>query len=230
MDSAVSNLNTVDQLQVAIAFALYSFVFGWIGFQRGWARELWVFSVALAVLVVLRLRGDLVINIFNFGFRLIQALLSGGLSADGLTGVGTTDLITPCPDPQTVPPVECSGSGFLFLLWVTIVIFTYIFTTSLVRKSPSNGWAILVGLLNGLLYASVFLPRLLVLFRPDLVQIDQPIILDTMVGLVRTSFSLFWNVLAGFWQLVAPARSFVILLLLILLVVGAASTLRGAKA
>ena len=230
MNDAISNLNTADQLQVAIAFLLYSFVFGWIGYRRGMTRELWVFGVAFVTLVALRLRGDTIIRIFNFGGKLIQAILSGGLSESGLSSAGTTNLITPCPSPQTSPPTACNGASFLFLMWVTIVILTYVFTANLVKKSPHNGWAILVGLLNGLLYASVFLPLLLVLFRPDLVTIDQPIILETLFGLVRTSFALFWNVVAGFWALAEPYRPFVILLLLVLLVVGAASTLRGAKA
>ena len=231
MDGAVSNLNTIDQLQVAIAFGLYSFVFGWIGFNRGWVRESWVFGIAFFTLVFLRLQGDVVIRIVNFGWRLIQILVQGGLTDSGITSTGTTtSLITLCPSPQTVPPTDCNSSGFLFLMWVFIVIMTYLITNWVIAKSPSNGWAILIGLLNGLLYASVFLPRLLALFRPDLVEIDQPIVFDTMVGLVRTTMTLVANVLSGFWTLVEPVRPFVILAFLILLVVGAASTLRGAKA
>jgi hypothetical protein len=230
MDGAVSNLNTVDQLQVAIAFGLYSFVFGWIGFNRGWTREAWVFGVAFLSVVFLRLQGDLVIRIVNLAWRLVQAILQGGLSESGISSSGTTNLITPCPIPQTVPPVECNSSGFLFLLWVFIVIVTYLITNKLVSPSPSNGWAIVLGLMNGLLYASIFLPRLLALFRPDLVQIDEPIIFETMVGLLRTTMALVANVLSSFWTLVEPIRPFVILAFLILLVVGAASTLRGARA
>lgn len=229
MDGAVSNLNTIDQLQVAIAFGLYSFVFGWIGFNRGWVRELWVFGIAFVSLVFLRLQGEIVIRIVNLAWRLFQALLQGGLSDSGISSAGTSNLITLCPDPQTVPPVECNSSGFLFLLWVFIVIVTYLATNALIPKSPKNGWAIVVGLLNGLLYASVFLPRLLALFRPDLVQIDQPIIFETMIGLLRTTVTLITNVINSFWTLVEPIRPFVILAFLILLVVGAASTLRGAK-
>ena len=87
-----------------------------------------------------------------------------------------------------------------------------------------------LGIGNGLVYASVFLPRLVGLFRPDLVQLDQPFLLNTLTGLIRTAFTVIWSVIEDFWALVEPVRPFVILLLLILIVVGAASTLRSAKA
>lgn len=221
----INALNTLDQLQIAIAFILYAFVFGWIGYRRGQTREAWVFAVATVSLIVLRLRGDIFVGIANLGWQLIN-MLSGGLSSGG----STPDLIIPCPSPQTVPATACNAPGYLFLLWVTIVILTYVLTTSGVTKSPSNGWAILLGLGNGLLYASVFLPRLIGLVRPDQVQLDEPVILETLIGLIQTAFSVIWNVITEFWTAVEPVRPFVILLLLILIVVGAASTLRSAKA
>lgn len=220
-------LNTLDQLQIAIAFILYLFVFGWIGYRRGQMRELWVFVVALLSLVVLRLRGDIFVAAANLGWKLINLLMSGGLSGGGTTA---PDIIIACPDPQTVPATACNAPGYLFLLWVTIVILTYVITTSAIVKSPHNGWAILLGIGNGLVYASVFLPRLVGLFRPDLVQLDQPFLLNTLTGLIRTAFTVIWSVIEDFWALVEPVRPFVILLLLILIVVGAASTLRSAKA
>ena len=33
MDSALTGLQTLDQLQIAIAFLLYAFLFGWIGYS-----------------------------------------------------------------------------------------------------------------------------------------------------------------------------------------------------
>ena len=233
MDSALTGLQTLDQLQIAIAFLLYAFLFGWIGYQRGAAREWWVLGVAATALVVLRLQGSIFVRIANLGWRLVQLLMAGGLSEDGAstsTGTGTaTRLITTCPDPQTVPATPCNESAYLFLLWVAVVIFAYVATTVWIKKSPRNGWAIVAGLGSGLLYASVFLPRLLVLFRPDVVEFDQPIILATLVTLLRTAFSLIWNIFRSFWVAVGSAQPFVILLILIVLVVGAASTLRGAK-
>jgi hypothetical protein len=221
----INALNTLDQLQIAIAFILYAFVFGWIGYRRGQTREAWVFAVATVSLIVLRLQGDVFVGIANLGWQLVN-MLAGGLSSGG----STPDLIIPCPSPQTVPATDCNAPGYLFLLWVTIVILTYVITTSGVKKSVSNGWAILLGLGNGLLYASVFLPRLIGLVRPDQVQLDEPVILETLIGLIQTAFSVIWNVITEFWTAVEPVRPFVILLLLILIVVGAASTLRSAKA
>lgn len=224
----ITNLNTLDQLQVAIAFILYTFVFGWIGYRRGQTSELWVFGVATVTLIVLRLQAELFVNIANLGWRLVNLLLSGGLNGDGTTT--TDDVITLCPSPQTVPPTECNSTGYLFLLWVTIVILTYVITSTAKMKSPHNGWAILIGIFNGLLYASVFLPLLLALVRPELLVLDQPIVLTTLTGLIGTALAVIWDLIGDFWVLVEPVRPFVILLLLILLVVGAANTLKGAKA
>lgn len=79
----INALNTLDQLQIAIAFILYAFVFGWIGYRRGQTREAWVFAVATVSLIVLRLRGDIFVGIANLGWQLIN-MLSGGAFQRGI--------------------------------------------------------------------------------------------------------------------------------------------------
>ena len=66
----------VDELQVAIAFLLYMFVFSWIGWRRGMNRELIVFGTSLITLIIVRLRGDTLVEIFNFAWEMVQAIIS----------------------------------------------------------------------------------------------------------------------------------------------------------
>ena len=148
----------VDQLQVAIAFLLYMFVFGWIGWRRGMNRELIVLVTSLITLIIVRLQGDTLVRIANLAWQLFNMILAGGLSESGATDTATTTaLITTCSDTVTT----CTAPGYLFLFWVTVVIFAYLIGTIYVKNSPSNGWAVLIGIANGFVYASVVLPRLL---------------------------------------------------------------------
>lgn len=218
----------VDQLQMAIAFLLYMFVFAWIGWKRGAKRELIVFLTALFTLIFVRLKGDSLVQLANLGWKLLNGLLSGALSEGGDFDFGATpDLITTCPADQ--PYAACSSSGFLFLFWVSVVILAYICTSLWVKDSESNGWAIIVGIMNGFLYASVILPRLVSLIKPGAVNLNEPIILDTLVGLIRAAWTSITSVMAEIWHSLGAWQPYVFLLLLIILVVGAASTLHKPK-
>ena len=116
----------VDQLQVAIAFLLYLFVFGWIGWRRGMNRELLVFGTSLVTLIIVRMRGDTLVAIGNLAWSLFNMILSGGLTGGGdATDSSTTELITQCSDTVTT----CNAPGYLFLFWVSFVILAYLFGT-----------------------------------------------------------------------------------------------------
>jgi hypothetical protein len=215
----------VDELQVAIAFLLYLFVFGWIGWRRGMNRELIVLGVSLVTLIIVRLQGDILIRIANLGWQLFNMILAGGLSDSGATDTGTVDpLITTCSDTVTT----CTAPGYLFLFWVTMVILAYLFGTLYVKNSPSNGWAILIGIANGFLYASVVLPRLFALINPDAVNLDEPLIIEALVGLIGAAWTSITDVVSELWTSMGALQPYILLLFLIILVVGAASTLRKA--
>lgn len=220
-----------DQLQTAIAFLLYMFVFGWIGWRRGALRELIVFITALLTLIIVRTQGDILIRMANLAWRLFGAITSGALNngddGGGISLGDTSNLIIPCP--STDPAVTCNSIGFLFLFWVTIVILAYVFSSILVKKSDSNGWAILIGIMNGFLYASVFLPRLVSLIDPNAIVLDQPIMVETLFTLLDAAWTSITNVASMIWSSLGALQPYVLLLLLILLVVGAASTLRTQK-
>ncbi len=219
----------VDQLQVAIAFLLYMFVFGWIGWRRGMNRELIVLITSVVTLIIVRLQGDTLVKIANLGWQLFNMILSGGLSDSGGTDTAsttstasTTPLITTCSDTVTT----CNAPGYLFLFWVSVVIFAYVIGTVYVKSSPSNGWAVLIGIANGFVYASVVLPRLFALINPSAVDLGEPIILDSLMDLIRAAWTSISGVISGLWASVGSLQPYLLLLFLIILVVGAASTLR----
>ena len=110
------------------------------------------------------------------------------------------------------------------------MLLTYMITTANISdaKSPSNGWAILLGLLNGLFYGAVFLPRLVGLIYPDAaLNFSATPAFESFILLIRESFETVADVAGSLWTLIEPARPIVILLILLLIVVGAASTIRG---
>lgn len=215
----------VDQLQVAIAFLLYMFVFGWIGWRRGMNRELIVLITSLVALVIVRLQGDILVRIANLAWQLFNMILAGGLSESGATDTETVEpLITTCSDTVTT----CTAPGYLFLFWVTVVIFAYLIGTIYVKNSPSNGWAILIGIGNGFVYASVVLPRLFSLINPGAVDLDEPIILDSLVALTAAAWTSITGVISQLWTSLGSMQPYILLLFLIILVVGAASSLRKA--
>ena len=220
-----------DQLQTAIAFLLYMFVFGWIGWRRGAMRELIVFITALLTLIIVRTQGDILISMANLAWRLFIAIAGGALSSGddggGISLSDTSNLIIPCPSADAA--VTCNSIGFLFLFWVSIVILAYLFTSLFIKSSESNGWAILIGIMNGFLYASVFLPRLVSLIDPNAIVLDQPIMIETLFTLLDAAWTSISNVASMIWSSLGSLQPYVLLLLLILLVVGAASTLRTQK-
>ena len=71
------------QIQVLIAFLLYLFTFGWIGWRRGAQREGWVFGVAIVAWFAFQERGDIVVRMANLGGKFMAFLKAGGLGEDG---------------------------------------------------------------------------------------------------------------------------------------------------
>ena len=58
VEALVLDMRKDYQAKIAIAFILYAFVFGWIGYRRGQTREAWVFGVASISLILLRLQAE----------------------------------------------------------------------------------------------------------------------------------------------------------------------------
>lgn len=222
------------QTELLLAFIIYLIFFGWIGYRRGTRRELTVFLVAFFSWLLLLEKGDIFVRIANLGSKFMAFIRAGGLGENPDEAFGAISDATPWVTQQ-------SASGFLFLIWVVILVLTYWFTSAKIpsAKSRRDGWAILLGVLNGLFYASVFLPRLLALaFGLAGSAAGTPLTTPTTVptvsffGLLANGVRLILNSLASLWLLIAPQRPMAILLLITLLLLIASLSIRrsaGAK-
>lgn len=152
----------IEQLQLLITFGIYLLFFGWIGYQRGAVRTSVVFLVAMLSWVLLQEQGGIFVSIANLGGKFTVFLQSGGLS-----GNAQDALIALRETPNVV--TEEFAPAYLFILWIIVLLAAYIITSNFISdsSSPKNGWAIMFGLFNGILFGSVLLPRMLRVIAPE---------------------------------------------------------------
>jgi hypothetical protein len=210
------------ELQALLALLLYLFFFGWIGVLRGTFRELVVFLVALITWLVLQIRGEIVITLTNLAGKLVQSILSGEF--------GDADLAAIAEKPDIV--TEQNSATFLFFVWAVVVLITYIVTQRIRPRAGfgNPGWAFLLGIANGLLFAAILLPRLLALILPGPV-VPSAYPLPKATGLsifdvLNRAFRILVDGIRSFWQFVQPQEAVVLLLLITLFLLIAAITLR----
>ncbi len=218
------------QTELLLAFIIYLIFFGWIGYRRGARRELVVFLVAFISWLFLLEQGDIFVRIANLGSKFMAFIRAGGLGENPDEAFGAIGDAPAWVTAQSAP-------GFLFLIWVVILVLTYWFTSARIpsAKSRRDGWAILLGVLNGLFFASVFLPRLLGLAYGlaggAAVGAPAPVPSVSFFGLLGNALSLFIDSLTSFWLLIAPQRPVAILLLITLvLLIASLSIRRSARA
>jgi hypothetical protein len=203
LPAGTANLAALAALFIYLAF------FFTIFYRRGSRRELLLLIVSVLLAFGLQQFSDLIVTLFDrFGKGI--AFLTG----------------------QDIP--EQSGLGawaaantqtLLLLLWLGGIVVTYFLTNRLVRKSNHDGWAILLGMLNGVVFAMIFAPLLTSLIYPDVSiqgQISQAPILSFFGNLWQQITTLF----ARFWAALGPAAGNVFFLAIVLLVLFAAFTLR----
>lgn len=218
-------------IQLMLSFLIFLFVFGWIGLQRGAKRELIVFFTAIASWLILQEKGDIFVSLANLGGKLMALIGAGGLSAEG-----SADPLAVVSDAQQLVP-DTSEAGFLFLIWIGIMIVAYVFTNNLIKdkNSKANGWAIIWGIANGLFYASIFLPRLMLLFVPnptDPLAVNQPIVTDgrgSIATFLSSGFAMVTTAIGNFWAMLGPMQPYALVILLTLFLVLAYSTIKGPK-
>jgi hypothetical protein len=214
------------RLEVLITFLLYLVFFAWIGWRRGWRAELNVFATAFLAWLALQREGDIFVRLANLGGKMIAFVRAGGLGAN--------------PDPAFVAVREAplwvteeSRPGYLFLVWVLIVLIAYIVSSSVqfrTRKSErTEGWAVLLGMANGLLFAATFLPRLVALVAPEGADFSQLAQRVNLIGILTSSVRLLMENLALIWATLRPQSSIILLILLTLFLVLVATTLKGSS-
>ncbi|MBV7330083.1 hypothetical protein KFU94_17920 [Chloroflexi bacterium TSY] len=152
----------IEQLQLLITFGIYLLFFGWIGYQRGALRAGVVFLVAMLSWVLLQEQGGIFVSIANLGGKFTTFLQAGGLSGDP---EGAFAALRDAPNVMT----EEFAPAYLFILWIVVLLAAYFITSNFIPDdaSPKNGWAIMFGLFNGILFGSVLLPRMLRVIAPE---------------------------------------------------------------
>ena len=149
------NAESVAQL----SFILYLAFFGWLGYRRGLLRESIVAITAVLSYIVLPERGAIVITFANLTSAAVDFATAGGFTGseeEAIKALMSADkLVTPATQDR-----------FLYLVWVGIVVATFLITMLWVPKGDesNNGWAILVGMLNAFFFAIIAIPGLAALF------------------------------------------------------------------
>ncbi len=213
------------QLGILVSFFIYLAFFGWLGWRRGSKREFIVFIVAITTWFLLQERGAILVKIANLGGAAITFAKAGGLGdsqADAFAAISKAPKFITADSAQT----------FLFVVWVAVFVLTYMITNVSIadKDSRRNGWAILMGMINGLFFAVAFVPSLVVLFGSDSTKPELGVSVS-LVSLLVAGAKLLWNGVVSLWALIEPLGSLALLILLTAVLVFAASTIRsGAKA
>lgn len=229
-------------IELGISFLIFLFFFGWIGLQRGAKREIIVFLVATFSWLLLQEKGDILVRMANLAAKLMALIAAGGLSEEG-----ASDPLAAVGDAQSLV-TEKYEIGFLFVVWVFIVIVAYVFTNNLIKDkdSKADGWAIVWGIANGLFFASVFLPRLALLWIPK-TSPSQELGAQTMPNqsmppssmptdgraniatFLSRGFDMISDAIAGLWLMLGPIQPYVLLILLTLFLILVYSTIQKGK-
>lgn len=212
------------ETQVLIAFILYLAFFGWIGVRRGVWPEVVLLVVTVGFWVLLQERGTFVVRITNFAGKFLVLLQSGALGGED-TGAAL-EVVQQAPNIITDDNVD----GFLFLVWATIVLITFIVGSDK-RWSKHNKHkiaALALGVINGIVFAALLLPVLARLLEGTPTVADQEAPLGALFALVSALWQMTVTTLQNFWAWVQPVSPSVWLLIITLLLVLIAWPMRGA--
>jgi hypothetical protein len=241
--------------EVAITFIVYLLFFAWLGYLRGYRAEMAVFLTGLLGWIALELFGDVVVRVANLGGKFFVFAASGGLGASGDDAfralADAPDVITAANRESFLFVI------WVILVVIAYVVSSnraararrrsagavpltpgaFIDTLAGVMsgRGPASappdaglrGWAAVVGMANGLLFASVFLPRLLALMAPDWVAYYGIPESAGPFSILVAGFQTVFYTIRQLWQWIQPQASWVLLVLLTLFLVLAANTLRG---
>lgn len=216
------------QLEVLITFILYLAFFAWVGYRRGSLSEGIVFGIAVGSWFLLQEAGDILVRIVNLGSKFLAFVQAGGLGANPDAAFGALGDAPPWVTAE-------NRQTFLFLVWAALLFLAYIISgpKAAGKKSKSDGWALLLGIMNGLLFAAILLPRLVALIRPTVNEVTgavEPTDITDLFSVLGGGFTLLGASFTGLWELIDPSqRSFVLLILLTLFLLLAALSLRSSS-
>lgn len=208
-DVALQPLGQQGNLAALVALFIYLAFWGVLGYRRGTQRELVVFVTALGLSFILQRFSQGVVTVFDrFGKGL--AFLTGQ-QIPQQSGLGAW--------------AAANTETLLILLWLGVMVFVYIMTGEVVRKSKKDGWAVLLGILNGLIFASIFAPLLTALILPG-VAIQGPVVQLPVLGFLSNVWEQLSSVILRAWEVIQPVATNVFFLAVTLLILLAALTLR----
>lgn len=191
------------------ALLIYVVFFGIMGYRRGTQRELIVFVVALGMSFLLQRFTGAIITLFDrFGKGLAFVT---GQPIPQQSGLGAW--------------AEANTQTLLILIWLAVMVFTYVFSGQAVRKSKRDGWSVILGVLNGLILASVFAPLLTTLIFPT-ATIQGQVVQYPVLGFLSNIFGQIRALAANLWAAIEPVATNVFFLGVVLLILLAALTLR----
>ena len=209
VETTVGQATQTSNVAAIVALLIYLTFFGVMGYRRGWQRELIVLVTALGASFLLQQFSSVVVLLFDrFGKGL--AFLTG----------------QPIPEQSPLGAWAAANTPtLLILIWLGVMVFTYFVTNRYVRKSKKDGWAAIVGVLNGLVFGSVFAPLLTTLIFPN-TTIQGPIVQLPVLGFLTNIWQQLGNLAARLWVILQPVATGVFFLAVTLLILLAALTLR----
>ena len=213
------------QLETLITLLLYTLFFAWIGYQRGSLREVIVTVAAVGGWLALQEAGSLLIRIVNLGSKFVAFVRAGGLGENPDQAFGALGSATPWVTTE-------QRGEFLFIVWVFLLIFAYVISnlSPIAKASKSDAWSILLGIVNGLFFATILLPRLATLVQPNNLAPGESVGITNLFGVLSGALNLLRGNFGGLWGLLAnDQRSLVLLILLTIFLLLAASTIKGAS-
>ncbi len=144
----------MSRLETLITLLGFLVLFGWIGRRRGTRAELITLGVILGSRMAAELWGDRVIALTNRLYKFALFLLQGGATAENPGEVWTRV--------SQAPPLISAElrSTFLLTLLVTLVVATYLLSYIKLFRGKSSWWSVLLGMVNGYLLNTFFLPIL----------------------------------------------------------------------
>ncbi|MBX3012835.1 MAG: hypothetical protein KF832_15075 [Caldilineaceae bacterium] len=214
-----------EQLEILITLLIYTLFFAWIGYQRGNLREAIVAFTALGSWIVLQEAGDILIRIVNLGSKGVAFVRAGGLGEN-------TDAAFSALGDAPAWVTSDQRDEFLFLVWVLILVLAYVISNlkPFAKKSKSDGWAVLLGIFNGLLFAAILLPKLATLVQPSELDENAAAGIGSLFRVLSGGIGLLRDSVGGLWGIFdASQRSLVLLILLTIFLLLAASTLRNSS-
>jgi hypothetical protein len=232
----IANMPLLNLLSVFIVGFAYFIGVAVYSYKRGGALTLWSFGIGAGALVLLNAFRDKVVEFFNFGISFVVIFFGGSAAVEGELD-SSADSAGPIIQCTASNQTTCNESGFLFLLWLTIVIVAHIVIYCVYKcffkkqfSSKPTLWAFFVGLANAWLYGFILLPPICALFGVELgVDPFTTDLVDALVEFYETVLALVNTLFGGLWTILKLEPWMLFLVVIIGVLIAAARSLGKSK-